>query len=94
MGDWQESANRRRDERQTKVPIIRRPSGSRKDTKRWCRGVEGREHTPVCVPYKQDAIFKSWRNYTCSACGKVLATYWPCWASDKNLYPKPTWVVD
>ena len=48
MSDWKESSLKRRDARQTKVPVIRPPGGSKKDTKKWCRGVVGREHELVC----------------------------------------------
>lgn len=96
MSDWRERANKRRDERQTKVPNIRAPNGSRKDTKRWCRGVVGREHKPVCVSYNElkhsDASYpKEWRVLVCETCRREMDYYWP---SPFHLEPvqKPDWV--
>lgn len=93
MSEWQESSNRRRNARQTKVPDIRRPSGSKKDTKKWCRGKVGTEHKPVATTYnelKRTTYGTGWQVLVCSACGKELDNYWPSpwFKSDK---PKPAW---
>jgi hypothetical protein len=92
MSQWRERANYRRDMRQTKLYQIRPPSHSSKDTRRWCRGVEGREHTPACVPHKS---IRTWRNLECSVCHKVLDSYCPAhFMSPLNDERKPDWVVD
>jgi hypothetical protein len=97
--EYRESAIRRRDERQTKVPIIRRPSGSKKDTRKWCRGRIGVEHKPQCVSHdewenRQDGSdwSKDWRVLVCEECGKQL-DYWfpvPWWRDEKS---PPNWVT-
>ena len=94
MSDWKESSLKRRDARQTKVPVIRPPGGSKKDTKKWCRGVVGREHELVCKEHNQ---LKSWRVLGCVKCGKQL-DYWfpsPPWAKDwwGKGKPPPEWVT-
>lgn len=40
-----------RGERFAKLPEVARASFSKKDTKRWCRGVRGVEHQPVAWQY-------------------------------------------
>lgn len=91
---WQESANRRRDERHT-VADIRPPGGSKKDTKRWCRGRVGREHKPECRTYsehKRVGYGPDWRLLICAECGKELDRYMPIrWFKTKD--PVPTWVT-
>lgn len=94
MSDWRESANRRRDQRQTKLPIIRAPSCSKKNTKRWCRGKVGVEHKPICVVYddlKNRKVYAPWRVLICSACKKELDHYYP--SPFRTLpAPPPAWV--
>lgn len=88
MSDYKESGIRRRDERHTATPDIRPPGGSKKNTKKWCRGVVGREHQPEC---RDDNRIKDWKVLTCSACGKHLDYYYPSpWFRSKK--PKPEWV--
>lgn len=71
---------------------------SSKDTRRWCRGIVGREHQPKCVQHVDAFPCPEWRDYTCTVCGKVLARYWPFirWHQDGTLVeplpPKPSWV--
>lgn len=64
---------------------------SRKNTRRWCKGVPGREHTPVCKRAKHSwAVRMNWFQYTCTKCGKVLAEWYNIkWLQPK---PKPEWV--
>lgn len=94
MSEWRERANRRRDERQTAVPVIRPPSGSKKDTKKWCRGKVGKPHTPVCKPYASDrgSIFANWRILACSECGKQIDYYYPVTWKNRE-HRKPEWVT-
>jgi hypothetical protein len=94
MSDWKERAIRRRDERHTAAPEVKRPSGSKRNTKKWCRGVVGREHTPVATTYnelKRATHGTGWHVLICSTCKKELDNYWPSswFLSDK---PKPAWV--
>jgi hypothetical protein len=95
MSEWKEEAARRRAVRQTRVPDVRPPGGSKRDTKRWCRGVVGREHELRCE------LRRSWcREYEqrCAKCGRVM-DYW----FDNRRFPEdgmlklhkkvPGWVV-
>lgn len=93
MSEWRESANKRRAARQTKVPDIRQQGGSRRDTKKWCRGVVGREHTPEATNYtelKRLTYCEGWQVLVCTTCKKELDHYWPSrWF--KSDRPKPSW---
>lgn len=91
MSEWRERALKRRDQRQTKVEV-RPPSRSRRNTRRWCRGVEGREHKPVCVDY-DELKGVAWRTGSkvlmCEVCQKQLAFYWVTkW---RKQPPPPAW---
>lgn len=64
----------------------RRHLGRRKDTKRWCCGKEGREHTPEVVRDKSfgfrdkcvdRAFLPCIHLEQCSECGKVLRRWLP-----------------
>ena len=95
MSEWRERANKRRDERQTKAPAIRPPSGSKKNTKKWCRGKVSVEHKPVCVAYNdlKNVHFSvpDWKVLVCSECKKELDHWWPCtWFKEKR--DPPAWV--
>jgi hypothetical protein len=97
------AANRRRLLRQS-LPLDSAPRHqSGKDTRRWCRGKEGRAHTPKCFKYlesgkvptgpgldhsKTDAVH--WRTLVCTTCGKTLDYYWP-WLAGRPPTPPP-WV--
>jgi hypothetical protein len=81
MSDWRESANKRRNARQARLPI-RPPSVSRRDTKKWCRGKVGVEHKSYCVSYNdlkntRATYADEWKVLICTACGKQLAHWWP-----------------
>jgi hypothetical protein len=94
MSEWRERANRRRDQRQTRLPMIKPPSGSGKDTKRWCRGKVGRKHRPVCVDYsdlKKMQVRAGWKVLVCEACGRHLDYYWP--SAFRPHSPPPPWVT-
>lgn len=94
MSEWRERANKRRDERQTKVPVIRPQSASGKNTKRWCRGKTGREHNPVCVDYnelKKADHYTGWKVLVCETCNKHLDHYWPSPFRTPSP-PPPAWV--
>lgn len=95
MSEWREQANKRRDERQTKVSAIRPPGGSTKDTKRWCRGKPGREHQPACKDYndiKKVDHFKGWKTLVCEACGKQMDHYFPSPFREYQSAP-PNWIT-
>lgn len=85
MSEWKQRANRRRDERHTAMNV-RPQGGSRKNTKRWCRGVVGREHVPVCIA---DNRFKDWRILACKQCKRHLDRWWPSpWRVDPQIPPE------
>lgn len=88
VSDYRLRGIKRRDARHTKAEV-RPQGGSKKDTKKWCRGVVGREHKLEC---KDHHTLKGWKNLECTACGKVL-DYWTGdrWARFWNS-PKPDWV--
>jgi hypothetical protein len=79
---WKKQATDRRDARQNPdEPRPRPQTNKKKDTKRWCRGVEGRTHAPVWEPWQPYADWLKqlsgrrkvyWLNYTCTVCKKVL----------------------
>ena len=77
MTSSRESANRRRDERNMKIEP-RKPSGSRRDTKKWCRGVVGREHELEARPYNHTpgSFFQGWQILACitKGAGRKMAT--------------------
>jgi len=87
--DWQEGANKRRNERQTKVSDETNQKGKRKDRKTWCRGKVGVEHTPECVVYRD--FLPTWRMLICNTCGKQLKVYAPRLGTTTK--PKPDWVT-
>ncbi len=96
---WRGRAVHRRNERQTAVPEIRPPSGSKKDTKKWCRGKVGVAHKPVCVAYDEhkrtNLRVPEWKILLCSECKKELDYYWPSpfrW-HDREPEPPPAWVT-
>jgi hypothetical protein len=49
--------------------------GLRKDTKRWCRGVVGREHDRQAVRDHSFTFSECWI-WRCRACGKIFDRYW------------------
>ena len=97
--DWKESARKRHIERHTALPEIRPPGGSRKNTRKWCKGVKGREHKSVCRSYAeiQNSVergewSREWRVLVCTNCGKHLDNYWPM-PRFKLKTLKPDWVT-
>ena len=64
---------------------VRPSSGSKKDTKRWCRGKKDVPHQPECRFYNDlksgigdnGEYTKNWRVLVCAECGKELDRYWP-----------------
>lgn len=94
MSEWRERANKRRDARQTKAPVTRAPGGSKRDTKKWCRGKVGVEHTPLCIDYnrlKNTSYLDGWKVLVCTKCRKELDTWAPVsWMKDDRK--PPAWV--
>ena len=97
MGEWQERVNKRRDERATRAPEGRAKHRAKKNTKKWCKGVEGREHKPECQkgPEIGKWYLEDWRFLVCTTCGKQL----DYWTGPKSFLrtrdnPKPEWVTD
>ncbi len=99
MSDWTERANKRRDERHTKEPEKPLPpKASKKNTKKWCKGKVGKEHTLVCMTGEEAKgghgyrFSKAWRYLVCTACGKELDIYYgDSWIDNKEV--KPDWVT-
>ena len=50
---------------------------SKKDTKRWCLGKEGREHTPTWQPKRSWNAADKWLVWTCSQCKRELDFCYP-----------------
>jgi hypothetical protein len=98
---WRASGLLRRNARQDKPPDAHRPVAGKKDTRRWCKGVAGREHKPVCMPWRKfgtarvGSITDHWRLLACSVCGKELASYTP-WGRGSGMpaVKKPDWVTN
>lgn len=69
----------------------------KKDTKRWCGGHVGREHTPKCMTYFESKgetrpymkFSKRWRLLVCTTCGKELDHWYPIGKHKE----KPSWVT-
>jgi hypothetical protein len=74
--DYKESNRKRRDARQTAIPDIRPPGGSKKNTKKWCRGKVGVKHQPEWVSYNSTKHTSfapnGWRLFICKKCGREL----------------------
>lgn len=50
-----------------------RRSKSKKDTKKWCKGVVGREHVLTWKPlYPGSFFYRTWEQQLCRVCGKRL----------------------
>lgn len=82
VSEWRLGGIKRRDARHIKEDV-RPPGGSKKNTKKWCRGVVGREHKPECKPWPSSG---SWKVLACTSCGKHLDYYWPA-----SREPTPSW---
>lgn len=64
------------------IPHPERHGHKKKDTKRWCKGVVGREHTPViepndrwktgCDPTREWQILRCVEQERCTTCDKIL----------------------
>lgn len=102
--NWKQEATKRRDERNAKDPVRRKPVPGKKDKKRWCRGKVGVEHKPVCRDYNEAKLtryinvagieiplHKGWKLLVCTECGKELAHYYPMGAFKRN---PPEWVKE
>lgn len=79
MSEWKQDAARRRDARATKTDGEPKPR-SKKNTRKWCKGVTGREHVLVI---QKDPRWnwacengRTWwpcaHQEVCETCGKVL----------------------
>jgi hypothetical protein len=93
VSSWHERAIKRKDARHTALPVIRPPGGSRRNTKRWCRGKVGIEHKPECQTDKGICRHKI---LVCTECGKHLDWWFPPIGSGLDFLsrPKPDWVTD
>lgn len=98
--EWKERAIVRRDERHTKVADdTQKPKAGKKNTKKWCKGKQGREHTLVCMTYDEAKGttnikgFQGWRYLVCTSCGKEMDVYIPRFFESDPTRPKPDWVI-
>lgn len=74
---WHASGVIARDKRATKSPQDERPVGRarKKDTRRWCKGKEGREHAIVWVRYNtvhRSTLPANWLIQRCRVCHRVF----------------------
>ena len=96
MDDWKDGANKRRDVRNTKEPeTSQKAKPAKKDTKKWCSGKVGREHTLEVNNYSKakgwsSVIFGNWWVLYCTTCGKELEYYHP----GLRARPAPQWLLD
>lgn len=85
---YREGGLKRRAVRQAKDKV-RPQSGSTKDTKRWCRGVEGRMHAPLWVSYNDwkgtTRLPAEWRVLVCTVCRREFKYHVP---SRRVMVPK------
>lgn len=78
---WAYGGVKRRDFRQAKDnPEVAPHAGKRKNTKKWCKGKEGREHIPVRkAKYYNDPRSGErkilYTSVVCDKCGKKLRRY-------------------
>lgn len=94
MSEWKQGAAKRRDARNTALPAIRPPSGSKKNTKKWCRGKAGVEHKPVCRDWsevKNVTYMRGCKLLICAECSKQLAWWFP-WPGTKS--EPPAWAAE
>lgn len=69
MSEWKEEANKRREFRQSKSdPEVPQHKGKRKNTKKWCKGKVGVEHS--FLPVLKEFTYMSIRISRCENCGK------------------------
>jgi len=62
-----------RDQRRIDPERERHGKNKRKDTKRWCRGKEGKEHQPITSRWFNLPCDRyCWHRMICSVCGKRL----------------------
>ncbi len=88
--NWKKTAADRRDTRATKTEATSPGKGRKKDTKRWCKGVSGREHVTATKEERFDllngkCLYLGMKLY-CTVCGKDIA-----WWSGRSRKPKPDW---
>jgi len=105
MSDYKKSSTDRRDTRNAKDgPEAPKPRASKKNTRKWCKGKVGVEHTPVCRDYRevkhsgdltfgerQVSLYQGWKILMCSECGKELDYYYPMGLNGK-VRREPPWV--
>jgi hypothetical protein len=102
MNEWRLNAIKRHDERHTKAPEREppKPVPAKKDTRRWCKGIQGRPHVLVWKRRPAKMVTRSdgsvltyaakWLDYTCTICGKQLDYWWPSKRDrDGTKVPKP-----
>lgn len=99
MNDWKESSIKRRDARHTKSsdePTKSLKPSKKKDSKKWCKGKEGKGHQTKCISYNEAKHLshvwsQNWRILICTSCGKELETWRDQTKADRQN--KPDWVI-
>lgn len=88
MSDWKEEAARHKQDRQAPIDDTHVQAPAKKDTKSWCKGKVGREHSPKVFAVER-YHYVNRLELCCEKCGKVLETFW------RNFHyrPKPDWVI-
>lgn len=98
MDSWKKTAANRRDFKASKDEADNKPSNSaKKDTKKWCKGKQGKKHTLAVKPYKDlkgDSGATDRKHYTngwyiryCTTCGKETDYHYPF-----GKIEKPEWL--
>lgn len=90
---WKASGVLRRDARQTKdEPNIKHPG--KKNTKRWCKGKVGREHTLVTRPIQMGGNLSWGDEDYCKVCSKVVVQRWKFTWSSYQTRSAPHEILD
>jgi hypothetical protein len=82
MSEWKQDAAKRRDIRATKTDGSTSAPKPKKNTKKWCKGKEGREHV---VERRTKSSYGSFRRQqdVCMNCGKIVKTAFEKWPWSK-----------
>jgi hypothetical protein len=80
---WKAGGIKRRDFRHTKNgPHIPKHQGKKKKTKKWCKGIEGREHV---IKHTNHPRYSAYAHVDlCEICGKEVKMYFGGWEAYVN----------
>lgn len=93
---YKQISSERRDFRAAKDDLKEKTLHKTKNTKKWCKGKEGKEHILKCFSFNElkrginsdNFRTEKWRILICTACGKELDHYYP-FSDQKSI---PDWV--